>query len=490
MRNGLLKLILLLLIYTLTTGCGSSSSNTSDDDNSSDTDSDTSSDADSDTGSDADSDTGSDADSDTGSDADSDTGSDVDSDTGSDVDSDTGSDADITCVVYVNNTISDDSGNDGRSWATAFSTVYKGINTATAIKNSSENCYSIEVWVASGTYLPTHDSTGNNAPADARTVTFALAKDIGIYGGFKGDELLRTERDVNANETVLSGDIGVSDELSDNSYHVVTGADNSIIDGFTITKGQTISDPDPLPIKLGAGLYAIDVTLSVENCVFTDNHSAVNGGGIFVENSNLTLKNSTFSKNYATNGGGIEFYKCATSQVINCMFDNNQGSNNGGGIYSNISSPSIYNTVFDTNTAHYGGAAFNYDNSSPIFINCLFYGHYEVLENRLSSNPQIINSIIWNNTTLFDDNYDSTTTTTVTYSNVQLPDNTKVYNDDLTNINAAPDFVDTSSQNFRLNTGSAGIDGGSNDVMTLSTDLDGNERIVNTTVDMGPYEVQ
>jgi hypothetical protein len=86
-----------------------------------------------------------------------------------------------------------------------------------------------EIWVAAGTYYPT-DGTD-------RTVSFSLVNGVGVYGGFNGTESTLIERDPVTNVTILSGDIGVTDDISDNSYHVVTGGgtDNSaILDGFTV----------------------------------------------------------------------------------------------------------------------------------------------------------------------------------------------------------------------------------------------------------------
>jgi hypothetical protein len=80
-----------------------------------------------------------------------------------------------------------------------------------------------EIWVAKGIYTP--------APGgSSRTSTFQLIDGLAIYGGFAGNEDPATfsldDRDFDANETILSGDLGLNDDSGvrqDNCYHVVTG---------------------------------------------------------------------------------------------------------------------------------------------------------------------------------------------------------------------------------------------------------------------------
>jgi hypothetical protein len=109
------------------------------------------------------------------------------------------------------------------SWANSCGLQYAlGLATATD-----------KIWVALGTYYPT---TGTD-----RTVSFTLKNGVGLYGGFDGTETLLTERDPITNVTILSGDIGTTSNINDNSYHVVTSSDrdnSAVLDGFTITNGN------------------------------------------------------------------------------------------------------------------------------------------------------------------------------------------------------------------------------------------------------------
>jgi hypothetical protein len=58
------------------------------------------------------------------------------------------------------------------------------------------------------------------------------------------------------------------------------------------------------------------------------------------------------------------------------------------------------------------------------------------------------------------------------------------------NITNAPLFINEANGNFQLQSNSPCINWGDNSVVTNATDLDGNTRIVEGTVDMGAYEYQ
>ena len=110
------------------------------------------------------------------------------------------------------------------------------------------------IWVAQGTYKPDYDvDTGQYT--GGREATFQLVDDVAIYGAFVGDEDPATfdlaDRDFEANETILSGDL-LGDDGPDfagndeNSYHVVTGSgtdETAVLDGFIVTGGNAVYQP-------------------------------------------------------------------------------------------------------------------------------------------------------------------------------------------------------------------------------------------------------
>ena len=122
-----------------------------------------------------------------------------------------------------------------------------------------------EVWVAKGTYHPTDSGD--------REISFQLKSGVALYGGFAGTERELDQRDWEANSTILSGDISKPGDNSDNSYHVVQGANDATIDGFTITGGNADGDTS---CDKGGGAIANDyqANLNVSNCTFIGNSAA------------------------------------------------------------------------------------------------------------------------------------------------------------------------------------------------------------------------
>ena len=185
---------------------------------------------------------------------------------------------------------------DGKSWATAYQSIQEGVDYAYAAGS--------EVWVAEGTYKP--------ASTTDRTVSIQLRSGVALYGGLKGIEKKRNQRDWAKNVTILSGDIGQPGDSSDNSYHVVKGANKATIDGFTITGGNAdgvtyygkgggmvnyLSRPQRGPFGPAVGLSP-----TVTNCTFTGNY-AIEGGAMYnYDRCTPKLTNCTFIENSAGEG--------------------------------------------------------------------------------------------------------------------------------------------------------------------------------------------
>ncbi|TAK45826.1 MAG: hypothetical protein EPO28_03210, partial [Saprospiraceae bacterium] len=220
-------------------------------------------------------------------------------------------------VLYVNANVQ--GGNqDGTSWANAYPLLQSSIIAAQ---------YGDTIWVAQGTYLPT---TGTN-----RNISFTLKNGVKMFGGFAGAETALVERDWETNATILSGDIGVPGDSTDNCYTVVycQFADSTtVLDGFVITGGnadsQVALEPANGRTKSGGGMYlvsflpAADNRLAIVNCKFIKNYAVVNGGAIYMNSSasgSVTprIENSRFEHNAAFNGGGI--YKASSSMAYDML---------------------------------------------------------------------------------------------------------------------------------------------------------------------------
>ncbi len=239
-------------------------------------------------------------------------------------------------IIYVdaNATIGNQ---DGTSWADAYTDLQDALVTAE---------YGDEIWVAAGVYHPT--------PLVNRSISFVLKNGVGMYGGFMGFETNLSERNPAANKAVLSGDIGVQGDSTDNSYSVVlvTEADSTtVLDGFTIVRGNADSSSglSSSQRKSGGGLYFSplagigEIRLKILNCVFESNFAKSFGGAVYMKsNSDASVTpyfySCTFFNNNSNNGGGV--YKSGASlefdmHFVKCNFEDNFASNGGGFYYDN-----------------------------------------------------------------------------------------------------------------------------------------------------------
>jgi predicted outer membrane repeat protein len=294
--------------------------------------------------------------------------------------------------VDVNNT----SGSwDGESWGTAFQTIGEALDAAEAAGAS-------EVWIADGVYKPT-------AGTD-RQAGFELVDGIGLYGGFEGvDEVERSDRDPDTYVTVLSGDIGAPGDASDNSFHVVFGADRAVLDGVTVTGGNANGE---LIDSAGGGMLNYDgAAVTVVDCLFTGNH-ANEGGGMFNFNSSIaTVVDSEFVSNTANRGGAMVNRVDAHAEVSGTLFDSNQAAWRGGAVFNDYgSSPTFTDCTFTSNhTGGHGGAIYTDDASSatgfssPVISGSTFTGNSAdyrggAIANYNHSTPEISSSTFTGNT--------------------------------------------------------------------------------------------
>ncbi len=267
------------------------------------------------------------------------------------------------------------------SWATA-------CDLQTALTTAGTGS---EIWAAAGAYKPTTD------PAN-RTATFQLVGGVAVYGRFAGTEISRDERNPAVNVTILSGDLNGDDGANfanngENSYHVVTGAIDAILDGVTITAGNANGDT-ALAQDRGGGMFNSQSSPTLTNVTFSGN-SAQAGGGMFNLSSSPTLTNITFSGNSAQAGSGM-FNFSSSPTLTNITFSGNVATAFGGGMYNTRASPTLSNVTFTGNSASSGGGMYNYSFTSPVIRNTILWGDTggEVVNSGSTSTPAVISSVV------------------------------------------------------------------------------------------------
>lgn len=230
----------------------------------------------------------------------------------------------------------------GSSWDQALSGVQEALLRAR---------YGDQIWVASGKYYTTKDGD--------RTKSFVIPDGVSLYGGFSGYESSLSERDINNNLTILSGEIGQPSK-DDNAFTVVytkNAGKTTTVDGFVIMGGAaTGSASSNLLHHKGAGWFNENSSPSIKNCIFIDN-IAKEGAGMY---------------NYASNGA-------TEPNIENCQFIRNQSELDGGAVFNDgnngVCTPVFINCLFETNEAYYGAGMFNKaDNghAKPVVRNCVF----------------------------------------------------------------------------------------------------------------------
>lgn len=267
--------------------------------------------------------------------------------------------AGLPAVLYVD--ASAPSGGDGGSWGTALN----DLQDALCLARRSGGDVS-EIWVRAGTYRPDR-GTG------LRIMAFVLENGLGIYGGFDGTETMRSQRDPAVNPTILSGDIGVVGDDSDNSVHVVYAerADASaILDGFTVTGGNA-DTVNHFFEDIGGGILIESGSPTIANCAITGNFAGRHGGGVCVNDGAPSLTSCSISGNTATDGAGLGNYGGSAATVTSCSFSGNMASFVGGAVHNDGTNPTFTMCRFSGNSAQYGGAVENAGNAAQ-FVECHF----------------------------------------------------------------------------------------------------------------------
>lgn len=369
--------------------------------------------------------------------------------------------------------VSTDGTNTLATSATSWSTATNDLQGAILASKPGD-----QVWVAAGTYKP------GLGLSQERTSCFTLLKGVTVLGGFKKGASTVNERSWIDYPTILSGDIGIPDDSTDNCYVVIQGFnldETAIVDGFSITKGNNNRQDEP---PVGGGL------------LLTWHQPASQQGPIF--------RHCRFAQNYATNSGGAVGVVgnspiSGIPRFESCWFIDNSSGEKGGAIYLEEMGAVFSNCLFTKNTADYGAAFYTYFKEQAgelVLLNCTavqnkarISGPFLNLANHNSkATTTLINCIFWKNEgdaqaaelegqlkfthCLFDIN------------NLGLKGSTNLQ----TRISP---FRDESKADYRLKPGSRAIDAGTNELpLHQPLDLSGHPRLTHGRIDVGCFEYQ
>lgn len=330
--------------------------------------------------------------------------------------------------------------NTGANWTNAY------LDLQDALQSSS---FGDVIWVAQGTYYPTNSTD--------RTISFVVPNGVQVLGGFAGTEYYEADRKWKAYPTILSGDLGTTGDLSENSYHVLamTGVSaNTVLDGLIIERGN--ANALTYPNDRGGGIFLDGANLGnlanpiFRNCIFRNNHALYGGGAV----------------NALANSGGQTNYTC-----VNCLFADNTTQGYGGAILN---------------------ATFNLGNNNSKIINCTFVGNYAIIAGyaianlHANANVQVQNSIIWDLNAFF-----ATSAIHIIYSIYRMSGLPSGVVDGGNNLYATnPLFL--GGGGYELSTGSPAINNASLALLPsgIEKDLATQDRVSGIGLDMGAYEYQ
>ncbi len=216
----------------------------------------------------------------------------------------------------------------------------------------------------------------------------------------------------------------------------------------------------------------------VSNCVIEGNLGSTNsdslGGGIYASQGGLLIRCSIVSNTSWYYGGGAHLALGGT--LINCLVAGNVASNHGGGLYADnmiVSNGSIRSCTFADNESGSGSGGGIWVISTNYFINTIIYSNRASVaaDNDVGVYPL-------NQTAATNSFHYCCTSRDLSIAGQH-------------NITNAPEFDDFAGGDYRLASGSAGINAGTNESwMAQGFDLDGRLRLDRITrmVDMGCYE--
>lgn len=395
--------------------------------------------------------------------------------------------------------------NNGSSWADAYTTINA------ALTNASPNS---KIWVAKGVYKP----TAQNTPLEINETSIA------IYGGFDGTETQLSDRDLSlintTNATVITGDMNGDDidgdfasNKSDNADRLIlVDATNITIDGFILeniydTSSNAHNQDNGVIYSKYSGASTWIENLSIKNCSFKNNYSndfLIKGIGL---KDNFKLYNVSFTNNVSVGQSIILLHADRFNDIYadfsNVLFADNQTKFSvinayriPDGSFTNFrdldliitNSSFINNNVVNVNNTSYGQAIImGSDNTwghleinNSIFFGNTLNGTYADRDISYGTQGNHYELVINNSITQITNNGGASGAFAApSFNNVQDLDPNTV------SLNLSSDYKPTSSSSYIIDQGNNSF---YDTALFGDLDLSSNDRVFNTTIDLGAYE--
>ena len=154
--------------------------------------------------------------------------------------------------------------NNGENWQDALTELSTALEFAKAHQKEFTEKEPLQIWVAGSANYSYSPKVGDGVAIDK--ATFAMVKNVKIYGGFAGNETALKDRDWYANPTVLSGRVNNAGVAHIGRLITSEGAMGvATLDGFRLKYAAPING------KKGVAIYVANGSPRFENCAITDN---------------------------------------------------------------------------------------------------------------------------------------------------------------------------------------------------------------------------
>lgn len=313
-----------------------------------------------------------------------------------------------------------------------------------------------------------------NAATSGDTVVVA----DGTYTGASNRDLDFGGKDITVKSENGPSSCIIDCEDTSRAFYIHSGeTSDAVIEGFTIKNGYCAVN------EYGGGIYICNASSpTVKNCVIKDCSSGWGTVTIKDQNSNPKFYNCSITSNSSKDGGGVYLFQVnCSAEFVNCLIADNTATEQGGGIKTYYANLTLINCTVANNTANnsVGGGIRHLFGTIHTYKNCIIWGNHTDYTGETEKAHQI--------------SIHANTPPTVLLNNCDYSNGT----DDIFGTITPTDCITTnpklvSSSDYHLQQDSPCIDTGKNSYVPsgVTTDLDGNSRIVNVIVDMGSYEYQ
>ncbi|MDR1755473.1 MAG: right-handed parallel beta-helix repeat-containing protein [Culturomica sp.] len=179
------------------------------------------------------------------------------------------------------------------------------------------------VCIKQGVYYPVRSNVGGGP----RAYSLEMRNGVAVQGGY-APELTGTDRSLRnpvQYRTVISGDVGIKGDLSDNLYHLVffNGITDAVLDGVNLMYANSEGSTQP-----GGAVWLSGGSRNrIQNCIIENNRS-VTGAAVYAShtsywNAESTMWNSVINNNESTGGYAVDV---ACMELVNVTIVMNTGN--------------------------------------------------------------------------------------------------------------------------------------------------------------------